>query len=112
MNYDQFSVDEEFRSLATLADDRVAEIERAPPSPQSADEHDQALGEFAVYRFLRARPFLISRKSLLEELQWFIESDPQVPLNAYSEDRFTSSRHSLIRKLIHRFEFLPTVVAN
>ena len=104
MNFDQCAVDQEFRSLAMEADVRVHEIERAIPSQRSADLHDEALGDFNVYRFLHARPFMVSRQALVDELNWFLDAEPQVPANAYSRERFISSRHSLIRKLIWRFE--------
>ena len=104
MNYDQSALDQEFRSLAMQADVRVHEIERETPSQRTADLHDEALGDFNVYRFLHARPFMVSRATLIEELKWFLRAEPVVPANAYSPARFTSSRHSLIRKLIWRFE--------
>ena len=105
MDYEQATIDQEFRSLAMLADERVNEIEREAPTSRSADQHDEALGDFAVYRFLHARPFMISRATLLDELRWFLHSEPEVPANAYSADRFASCRYSLIKRLIDRFEF-------
>jgi hypothetical protein len=104
MHYEQAAVDREFRSLAMLADVRVQEFERNPPTSRSADQHDEALSEFNVYRFLHARPFMLTRVALLAELHWFQDAEVQVPANAYSAARFTSSRHSLVRKLIRRFE--------
>jgi hypothetical protein len=105
LNYEQSAINQEFETNAMLADDRVLEIERAVPTPHSSDRHDEALGDCSVYRFLQARPFLVSRQTLLEELRWVLRAEPKVPANAYSAERFKSSRISLIRKLIKRFEF-------
>jgi hypothetical protein len=104
MEYDQATVDQEFSVLALLAADRVHEFEQAFPDNRAAHQHDEALAEYSVYEFLRPRPFLASRKSLLAELRWFLVAEPHVPENAYSVARFTSSRHSLTKKLIQRFD--------
>lgn len=103
MDYLQENIDREFRDLAQLADDCVVTTANST-HPALADRHDECLGELSVYTFLHARPFVNSRARLLQELRWLRNAEVEVPINAVSADRFTSSRFSLLSSLIRRFE--------
>ena len=105
MSYDQHSIDAEFRESAQEADRCVQAIAAADSTDASqADRHDECLGHFSVYEFLHTRPFLRSRAALLEELRWLLDAELPVPANAIDRNRFDSSRYSLLKSLIARFD--------
>jgi hypothetical protein len=104
MEYQQQQIDEEFHGLAMAAVQCVHETGGAAPGSASADKHDQSLAELSVYGFLSAKPFLQSREAMLKELKWFRDAAESLPANVIDANRFTSSVHSLVRQLIHRFE--------
>lgn len=104
MHYDQSQIDVEFLALASQAEGCVEKAERGQLDPILADQHDECAAQFSVYKFLRPRPFLRSRETLLQELYWLRDSSLPVPENVYSPDRFASAQFSLVRRLIARFE--------